>query len=78
LGSLLVTHPFHPLLGHRLEILFVKRRGDAVVFVCAGGVSGQITLPVAWTDRGEPPAAYRLSAYGLAALDTLIRAVQGR
>jgi len=78
LGSLLVTHPFHPLLGHRLEILFVKRRGDAVVLVCAGGVSGQITLPVAWTDRGEPPAAYRLSADGLAALDTLIRAVQGR
>ena len=78
MGSLLVTHPFHPLIGQRLEILYVKRRGDAVVFVCSGGVSGQITLPPAWTDRGESPAGYRLSADGLAALDTLTRAVQGR
>ena len=78
MGSLRVTHPFHPLLEKRLEILYVKRRGDAVVFVCSGGVSGQITLPEAWTDRGESPAAYRLSADGLAALDTLTRAVQGR
>jgi hypothetical protein len=78
LGSLLVTHPFHPLLGQRLEILYVKRRGDAVVLVCSGGVSGQITLPQAWTDRGESPAMCRLSADGLAALDTLIRTVQGR
>ena len=75
---MLVTHPFHPLAGQRLEILYVKRRGDAVVFVCSGGVSGQITLPQAWTDRGESPGACRLSADGLAVLDTLMRAVQGR
>ena len=43
------------------------------MFVCAGGVSGQITLPEGWTDRGEPPLACRLSADGLAALDTLAR-----
>ncbi len=78
MGSLGVTHPFHPLFGRQLEILYVKRRGDAVVFVCSGGVSGQITLPEAWTDRGESPARYRLSADGLAALDTLTRAVEGR
>jgi hypothetical protein len=78
LGSLRVTHPFHPLFGQRLEILFVKRRGDVVVFVCSGGVSGQITLPEGWTDRGESPGACRLSVDGLAALDTLTRAVQGR
>src|SRR6266852_3780260 len=78
LGSLLVTHPFHPLSGQRVEILYVKRRGDAVVFVCSGGVSGQITLPQAWTDRGEPPGPGRLSAEGLAALGAATRAVQGR
>ena len=55
LGFVIVTHPFHPLNGQRLEILYAKRRGAATVFVCAGGFSGQMTLPEAWTDRGEPP-----------------------
>jgi hypothetical protein len=49
-----------------------------VVFVCSGGFSGQITLPEGWTDRGEPPLACRLSAEGLAALDTLARVLEGR
>ena len=54
LGFVVVTHPFHALNGQRLEILFAKRRAGAMVFVCAGGFSGQITLPESWTDRGEP------------------------
>jgi hypothetical protein len=78
LGFVVVTHPFHPLSGQRLEVLFAKRRDDGVVFVCGGGVYGSVTLPQAWTDRGEPPLAHRLSAEGLAALDTLVRAVDGR
>jgi hypothetical protein len=77
-GFVVVTHPFHPLNGQRLEVLYVKRRGADTVFVCSGGVSGQITLPLPWTDRGEPPLARRLSAEGLAGLDTLIRSVHGR
>ena len=78
LGFVIVTHPFHPLNGQRLEILYAKRRGPDTVFVCAGGVSGQITLPESWTDRGEPPGAGRLSAGGLAALGAATRALQGR
>ena len=77
-GFVIVTHPFHPLNGQRLEVLYVKRRGADTVFVCSGGVSGQITLPQAWTDRGEPPVARRLSAEGLAGLDTLARSLRGR
>ena len=61
----------------RLEVLFAKRRDDNVVFVCAGGVYGSITLPQAWTDRGELPLAHRLPVEGLAALDTLVRAMGG-
>ena len=49
-----------------------------MVFVCSGGVSGQITLPLAWTDRGEPLAPRRLSVDGLAELDTLARNLRGR
>jgi hypothetical protein len=77
-GFVVVTHPFHPLTGQRLEVLYAKRRGVDAVFVCAGGLSGQITLPRSWTDRGEPPLARRLSAEGLAELDTLARNLRGR
>ena len=78
MGSLVITHPFHPLTGQRLEVLFTKRRDGAVVFVCADGASGQVTLPKPWTDRGEDALSGRLSVEGLAALDTLMRSVQGR
>jgi uncharacterized protein DUF5372 len=77
LGFVVVTHPFHPLTGQRLEILFVKRRGADTVFVCAGGAYGSITLPQAWTDRGELAEANRLSAVGLAVLDEVVRALGG-
>ena len=77
-GFVIVTHPFHPLKGQRLEVLYSKRRAGDTVFVCSGGVSGQITLPQAWTDRGEPPLPRRLSAEGLAELDTLMRNLRGR
>ena len=78
LGFVIVTHPFHPLNGQRLEILYAKRRGAGMVFVCAGGFSGQMTLPESWTDRGEPAGPGRLSAEGLAALGAATRALQGR
>jgi len=58
--------------------LYVKRRGADTVFVCSGGVSGQVTLPQPWTDRGEPAAPCRLLAEGLAGLDTLARSLCGR
>ena len=74
---MVVAHPFHPLSGQRLEVLFVKRRADTTVFVCSGGVSGQMTLPRSWTDRAEPPLAHRLSVQGLAELDAVTRAIQG-
>jgi hypothetical protein len=78
LGFVVVTHPFHPLRGQRLAVLFVKRRAGDTVLVCSGGVSGQITLPWSWTDRGEPARAHRLSAEALALLLTTTRAIQGR
>ncbi|SBW22289.1 hypothetical protein FDG2_2422 [Candidatus Protofrankia californiensis] len=64
LGFLVVTHPFHPLSGQRVEILFTKRRAGAVVFVCADGVSRSVTLPQSWTDRGPEPFGHLLSVEG--------------
>ena len=31
LGFVAVIHPFHPLTGQRLEVLYVKRRGAETV-----------------------------------------------
>jgi len=77
LGFVVVTHPFHPLNGQRLEVLFVKRRGVESVFVCAGGVGGQVTLPWSWTDRAGPAQSERLSVEGLADLVAATRALRG-
>jgi Family of unknown function (DUF5372) len=78
LGSLAVTHPFHALSGQRLEILFVKRRSGALVFVCAYGVSRSVTLPQEWTDRGGEPSGDRLAVEGLSALRALVNALVSR
>ncbi|NKQ58741.1 hypothetical protein HFP15_38455 [Amycolatopsis sp. K13G38] len=75
MGFVVVTHPFHPLRGRRLGVLYVKRRAGGAVFVCSGGVSGQITVPKGWTDRGEPAQTHRLTAEGLAALAVVTRAL---
>ena len=77
LGFVVVTHSFPPLIGQRLEVLYLKRRAGDTVFVCSGGVSGQITVPLAWTDRGDPVRRHRLSAEGLAALGAVTRAIRG-
>ena len=60
-----------------MEVLFVKRRGTGVVFVCAGAVGGQVTLPESWTDRGDPPGPHRLSVQGLVDLAAVTRAIRG-
>jgi DNA-binding Xre family transcriptional regulator len=36
LGFVIVTHPFHPLNGQRLEILYAKRRGADMVLAERG------------------------------------------
>ena len=76
-GSVLITHPFHPLSGQRLEVLFAKRRAGAVVLVGESAQLGRVTVQESWTERGPAPLGCRVSAEGLAALDTLIRSLQG-
>ena len=56
-----------------LPVLFSKRRGEDVVFVCAGGVLGRVTVPRAWTDRGDPRSMDRFDVASLSALDTLVK-----
>jgi hypothetical protein len=70
-----VIHPFHPLAGRRVEILYAKRRGGTQVLVCDAGAGRTMTLPVAWTDRGPVAEAYRLSPEGLVELHVLVTAL---
>ena len=75
MGSLVVTHPFHPLRGERLVVLFVRRIGGARVYVCDGGPLGSVSLAEDATDRGAGPAERPLSIEVLAALVALVALV---
>ena len=77
MGSLVVTHPFHPLCGERLEVLFVRRIGAGRVYVCEGGPLGSVSLPEDATDRGSEPAERPLSVEVLAALVALVAELMG-
>ena len=74
--SLVVTHPFHPLSGQRLPILFERRGAGGRLYICAGGVLGTTAVPESWTDRGPPPAQHRVTLEGLATLATTIVAIE--
>jgi hypothetical protein len=75
--SVVVTHPFHPLVGECLAVLFEKSRpGVERVLVCEGGPAGRVTLPVAWTDRAPAREAHRLGIEGLADLVELAAALE--
>ncbi|MGC8628527.1 MAG: DUF5372 family protein [Acidimicrobiales bacterium] len=72
-----VTHPFHPLAGQSLPVIFEKRRqGAERALVCEGGPAGRVTLAAAWTDRAPALLAHRLGAEGLVELAELVAAIQ--
>jgi hypothetical protein len=57
-------------------VLFEKSRlGAERVLVCEGGAGGQVTLPLAWTDRAPAALSHRLGVEGLAALAELTAAL---
>jgi hypothetical protein len=73
--SVLVTHPFHPLAGQRLEVLGRGRRGGGFLR-CAGGSLGTVTIPAAWTDGAERPAGSRLTYEALVELAAELAAIR--
>jgi hypothetical protein len=72
---LVVTHPFHPLRGQRLEVLLESRKGAARVYVCDGGWLGGVALPEDATDRGPQPAERPLSLEVLVELAAVVAAI---
>jgi Family of unknown function (DUF5372) len=72
---LVVTHPFHPLFGQRLEVLYVRRCADGLRFVCDGGRLGGVSLREEATDRGPEPADRPLTVEVLVGLVGVIAAI---
>jgi hypothetical protein len=72
-----VTHPFHPLRGQRLPVLFERRSPEGRLYVCEGGPLGTIGVPKDATDRAPAPAATPLSGEVLAGLVELVEAIGG-
>ena len=77
LGSLVVTHPFHPLFGERLEVLYVRRFPTGRVYVCDGGGGRNVALDEEATDRGPEPAERPLSFEVLVEVAGVVAAVGG-
>ncbi len=74
--SVVVTHPFHPLVGQHLLVILERRRpGAELVLVCEGGPAGRVTLPVGWTDRAPGALGHRLASEGLVELALLVSAL---
>jgi hypothetical protein len=71
----LVTHPFHPLRGQRLPVLFERRWPGGLLFVCEGGPLGSIGIPEDATDRAPDRASTPLTAEVLAVLVELVELV---
>jgi hypothetical protein len=75
---LVVTHPFHPLRGQRLAILFERRLAEGRLYVCEGGPAGTIGVSEDATDRVPAPASMPLSGEVLAVLVELVAVIADR
>jgi len=74
----MVTHPFHPLSGQRLRVLFERKLAGGLAVSCEGGPLGSLMLPLSWTDRGPEPGVALLSYEVLVDLADAVSAVQSR
>src|SRR5260370_25885201 len=56
LGSAEVTHPFHPLRGHRFVVLKVRRVSGIEALSLRHSELGSFAMPREWTDSAPPTA----------------------
>jgi hypothetical protein len=74
----MIVHPFHPLAGQRLRVLFERKLAAGVAVSCEGGPLGSLMVPLAWTDRGPAAAEIAVTYEVLADLVAVISAVGPR
>jgi hypothetical protein len=83
LGSAEVTHPFHPLRGHRFVVLKVRRVSGVETLSLRHSELGSFAMPREWTDWASPNAQVTpaggqpliADAFGLFALNELVAAL---
>jgi uncharacterized protein DUF5372 len=68
-------HPFHPLRGERLDVLYVRRLSTGRVYVCDGGHGRNVALEEGATDRGPEPAERPLTFEVLVGLVAVLAAI---
>jgi hypothetical protein len=73
-----VTHPFHPLAGQRLRVLFERKLPGGLAVSCEGGPLGSLMVPLAWTDRSPSAAGAPLTYEVLIDLAAAVSAVKSR
>ena len=74
-----MTHPFHPLFGEPLTVLYERRlAGLGQVFICDAGDRGTLALPPDFTDRGAGSAGSRVDVRVLGELARLLLLLEGR
>ncbi|MFC9331851.1 DUF5372 family protein [Kitasatospora sp. NPDC057015] len=73
-----MTHPFHPLSGRRVEVLYSMKRGTRRMFVVDAGAGARMTVPLEWTDRGPTAEGARVSQESLVELRALLDALVSR
>ena len=71
----MITHPFHPLKGQRLTVLFSQCKRIGLFFVCEVEGRRRVTVAQEWTDRGVPASTDRLAVDGLTAARSLVDAI---
>jgi hypothetical protein len=72
-----VTHPFHPLAGERLEVLLERRCARGRVFVCDAGDGRNLELAEDATDRGLVSGERLLSFEVLVGLAVVVAEITG-
>jgi hypothetical protein len=56
LGSAEITHPFHPLRGHQLVVLKVRKVSGVEMLSLRHAERGSFAVPREWTDWAPPGA----------------------
>ncbi|MGB7248759.1 MAG: DUF5372 family protein [Phormidesmis sp.] len=54
MGSVTISHPFHPYSGQSFEVLKTRSVSGRETVLVKGGISGTFAIPVSWTDWVRP------------------------
>ena len=50
LGSVRITHPFHPQYNHEFQVLKARKFGDRLILSLQESERGSFGIPADWTD----------------------------